>query len=403
MTTAPPRVRLLGDSDFETFQRTVNSAFLTAPTDEAVALDRVLFGNGHFHGAFDGNEMIGGAGIVPKSMTMPGTGSRAVAAVVAVATAPGNRRRGVLTSLMRAQLEGLHNEAAEPITALWCSEASIYGRFGYGSASMRLFTSVPRGSAFVSTVDCGGERVRELPRQDAFVAMKEIYARVAPKRIGWIGRTDYEWERWYLDDGTTTPLRFAVHPGAYAAYRVQANVTLRGPRHRVDAHEIVSVDPVAHAAIWRHLLDIDLTGEVTYNNMAVDDPLPHMLVDRRAAERRVGDGLWIRLVDVDRALVGRRYSVPADLVLELTDTFCPWNAGRWRFTVDGDGVARVRRTDDDADLAMGVEELGALFLGGTAPSELAGAGRISELRPGALVTLALTFSTERLPHCAEMF
>ncbi|WP_052406701.1 sterol carrier protein domain-containing protein [Allokutzneria albata] len=156
----------------------------------------------------------------------------------------------------------------------------------------------------------------------------------------------------------------------------------------MNAHEIVSVDPVAHAAIWRYLLDIDLTGEVTYYNMA---------------ERRIGDALWLRLVDVDRALAQRRYSAPADLVLELSDTFCPWNAGRWRFTVDGEGVAQVRRTDDDADLAMGVADLGAVFLGGTAPAALAGAGRISELRPGALAALALTYSTERRPHCAELF
>ena len=407
MTTAMPLVRLLGDSDFEVFHRTLNSAFLETPTDEAVVQDRALFGRGRFHGAFDGDEMIGGAGIVPRNMTMPGTGSRAVAGVTAVATAVGNRRRGVLTSLMRTQLEGLHNDVAEPVAALWCSEASIYGRFGYGLASMRLFAKVPRGAAFLSTVDCGSERVRELPREDAFVAMKEIYDKAAPRRIGWLARTDDDWEQWYLDDsasrGSATPMRFAVHSGAYAAYRVRKNWTLRGPAHMVSTHEIVSVDPVAYAAIWRYLLDIDLTGEVTYNNMAVDDPLPQMLVDHRAAERKVGDALWIRLVDVDRALVERRYSVPADLVLELADTFCPWNAGRWRFTVGADGAARVRRTDADADLALGAADLGALFLGGTAPAALAGAGRISELRPGALATLALAFSTEHQPHSAELF
>ncbi|WP_168200996.1 GNAT family N-acetyltransferase [Allokutzneria sp. NRRL B-24872] len=402
MTTATPRVRLLDDSDFEVFHRVVNSAFLTTSTDGEVARDRLLFGTGRFHGAFDGDDLIGGAGILSKRMTMPGTGSRAVAGVTAVATAPGNRRRGVLTSLMRTQLEGLHEEAAQPIAALWSAEAGIYGRFGYGPASMRLFTGVPRGSAFLSTVDCGSDRVRELTRDAAFVAMKEIYEQVTPSRIGWLARTDDDWAHWYHED-EPNPFRFAVLSGAYAAYRVRRDWAIRGPQHKVDVHEIVAVDPVSYAAMWRYLLDLDLVGEVIHNNLAVDDPLPHLLVNPRAAERRVGDGLWLRLVDVDRALVERRYSAPADLVLELGDAFCPWNAGRWRFTVDSDGSARVRRSDDDADLALSTTELGSLFLGGVGVAGLAGAGRIGELRSGALAALGLAFSTEHQPHSPDLF
>ncbi|WP_344877984.1 GNAT family N-acetyltransferase [Allokutzneria multivorans] len=402
MTTFTPRVRLLDDSDFVAFHRVVNSAFLKTATEAEVERDRVQFANGRFHGAFDGDELIGGAGILSKRMTIPGTGPRAVAGVTAVATAVDSRRRGVLTSLMRAQLEGLRDEAAQPIAALWCSEAGIYGRFGYGLATMRLFTGVPRGAAFLSTVDCGSERVRELPREDAFVAMKEIYERVAPSRIGWLARTDDDWQHWYHDDGPTA-LRFAVLSEAYAAYRVRKEWTLRGPQHKVEVHEIASVNPVAHSAIWRYLLDLDLTGEVIYENLAVDDPLPHMLVDHRAATRKVGDALWLRLVDVDRALVERHYSAPADLVLELEDAFCPWNAGRWRFTVDSDGVARVQRSDDDADLVLSTTELGSLFLGGVGVAGLAGAARIRELRPGALAALGLAFSTEHQPHSPDLF
>ncbi|MFB9909331.1 GNAT family N-acetyltransferase [Allokutzneria oryzae] len=407
MTTVTPRIRSLTETDFDAFHDATSSAFLFPATDAARQRERDLFDLRRFHGAFDGDEMIGGAGILSKNMTLPGTGMRPVAAVTAVGTTPDNRRRGVLTGLMRAQLDQLHNDAAEPIATLWCSEAGIYGRFGYGLATTRFFTTVPRGATFMSTVDCGSDRVRELPREAALVAFKEVYNRVAPRRIGWLSRTDASWEQWYLDDeqqrGRYSPMRFAVHPNAYAAYRVRSNWTISGPRHELVAHEIVSADPVSHAAIWRYLLDIDLIGEMKYDNLAMDDPLPHMLVDYRAADRRIGDALWIRLVDVDRALTERRYSAPAALVVELTDAFCPWNAGRWRLTVDADGVAQVRRTESSPDLAMDVADLGALFLGGTSAVALAGAGRVKEVEPGSLVRLAMAFATEHQPSCAELF
>jgi predicted acetyltransferase len=152
----------------------------------------------------------------------------------------------------------------------------------------------------------------------------------------------------------------------------------------------------------RYLLDIDLVGEVVLR-LGVDDPLVHMLADSRAAVRTVFDALWVRVVDVDRALMARRFLVPLDLVLDVADERCPWNAGRWRLVAGQDGRAEVTRTDAPADLALDVAALGAAFLGGTRLTTLASTGRVREYRPGALAQASLAFLHDEEPRCLELF
>ncbi|MFC9233785.1 sterol carrier protein domain-containing protein [Streptomyces decoyicus] len=151
----------------------------------------------------------------------------------------------------------------------------------------------------------------------------------------------------------------------------------------------------AYAALWRFLAGIDLVPWIEYEG-AVDEPLPHLLTDPRAVRSTQVDRLWVRLVDVGRALAGRRYATPLDLVLDVEDTFCPWNTGRYRLQADGDTVA-CERTHDPADLQLTSTELGAAFLGGTTLASLAATGRVSELQPGALARATSAFRGEREP------
>ena len=54
--------------------------------------------------------------------------------VTVVGVSPTHRRRGVLRTMMDAQLRDIH-ERGEPIAALWASEETIYWGFGYGIAA----------------------------------------------------------------------------------------------------------------------------------------------------------------------------------------------------------------------------------------------------------------------------
>jgi predicted acetyltransferase len=141
---------------------------------------------------------------------------------------------------------------------------------------------------------------------------------------------------------------------------------------------------------------------VVARNRPVDDPLLHLVNDVRRCELRVRDGMFVRLVEVGAALEARTYRTPVDVVLEVEDAFCPWNAGRWRLLGDRKG-ASCKRTDDDADLALSVRELGAAYLGGVSLGALAGAGRVRELRRGALGEAAGAFLSDVAPWLQHGF
>lgn len=152
----------------------------------------------------------------------------------------------------------------------------------------------------------------------------------------------------------------------------------------------------AYAAVWRFLIDIDLHPRITHD-ATLDEPLAHMLVDPRALRSTVVDNLWVRLVDIDRALAMRAYTAPLDVVLAVADDFCPWNAGSHRLQADGTAVS-CERTQAAPDMQLTATELGAIFLGGTTLATLAAAGRVEELRPGAVAACSRAFRGDREPY-----
>ena len=124
-------IRPIEETELETWYLVVTGAEgrdLTA--DElkygglGVHLDRTL-------AAFDGSEMVGSAHDEVLGMTVPGGGALKSGLVGYVGTMPTHRRRGILTALMKRQLEDLHEEGV-PLAHLQASESVIYGRFGYG-------------------------------------------------------------------------------------------------------------------------------------------------------------------------------------------------------------------------------------------------------------------------------
>ncbi|NUT52435.1 MAG: GNAT family N-acetyltransferase [Saccharothrix sp.] len=398
-------LRTLTAGELPDFQRVVNSAFLVDSAEDQLERWRGLFEPDRHHAVFDGDELIGGGGIQSRELTVPGAGPRPVAAVTSVAVKPGHRRRGVLTRVMRAQLHGAHEEGREAVAALWASESSIYPRFGYGLSAEFTKLSLPRGAGFHPGVSVGGDRVREVSRDEAMPFARTVYDDLRPARTGWLSRTDANWDYFLADTerdrGGLTAYRYVVHPQGYAVYRIKEDWQDRGPRSELHLRELVARTDEAYAALYRYLLDVDLIGELKFFT-ASDDPITHLLADVRLALRSRSDALWVRLVDVDRALTQRRYASDVDVVLEVSDGFCPWNEGRWRFTAK-DGEATVRRVDDDPDVVLDVQALGAAYLGGTRLTTLARAQRVSEVTAGALNALSRAFSGDHEPHCIEVF
>jgi len=407
MTDTELTVRTLQATDADEVVEVVHHAFLADATPASRERELSVFEPGRYHGVFDSETMIGVGGILTRDLTVPGLVPVPVAAVTAVGVLPDHRRRGALTMLMRRQLHELHESRGEPIAALWASEGGIYGRFGYGLASRNWRISLQRPVRFRGPAPAGSQRVQLLGADRARVLLRKLHGEYVSIRVGGLSRPEQGWTYVLFDDASQRSgageLRFAVHPCGYAIFRVKENWLPGGPRHEVMIRELVSTTVEGHAAIWRFLLNLDLVGEVRYFNTPLDEPLQMMLADPFAVRAELRDGLFVRLVDLDRALGARRYAAPAELVFDVTDELCPWNAGRWRLSVDQWGTGRVERTAAAADLACDVVDLGAAYLGGTRLRVLAAAGRVRELRAGAAALASRVFAGENEPHCLEVF
>lgn len=354
--------------------------------------------------ARDGARIVGTAGIYSRRMTVPG-GERPVAAVTLVGVLASHRRRGVLSALMRRQLADVHERGEEAFAALWASEGAIYGRFGYGMAAASGRLEVRRRQAGLPRPPAPGGLALESPA-DAVPAMTAVYDAARRKRPGMLDRSPAWWEFRIADpaelrDGADA-LRAVVLDGAYALYAVKSSWDRGRPAGEVRVREAMAADPGALAALWHALLSLDLTEQVVYDLAPADHPLPLMVAEPQAVELSLSEGLWIRLVDVDRALAERSYAQPFEVVLEVTDDVCPWNAGRHALAWDGTRAA-CEPTRAAADLALDVADLGAASLGGTTLDALALAGRVRELRPGALAVASPAFRGVREPWCPEIF
>jgi predicted acetyltransferase len=360
-------------------------------------------------GAYDGDTLVGTTAIYSLRMSLPG-GVHPVAGVTWVGVLPSYRRRGVLTALMRAQLDDLHERGAEPVAALWASEPAIYGRFGYGAASRHLALTIPRGDVLAPAA-ADPSLVLRLARDGGLTDVESVRRRVVPRRPGLFEHD----ERWAARAAGDPPehrrgaseLRCVLacdEDGVrgYARYATRTRWELGVPKGVAVLRDLQALDPAAYSALWRFVTDLDLTTALEVRHRPVDDPLLELLVGVSAARPTVGDGLFVRLVDLDRALARRTYSAPVDVVLEVTDRFCPWNAGRWRLEGDPSG-ARCTPTEDPPDLSLTSTDLGAVYLGGGSLQRLALAGRVREVRHGALAPASAAFRHDPAPVCDEIF
>lgn len=357
-------------------------------------------------GAFDGDVPIATAGWFDLTMTLPGV-TAPVAGVTWVSVAPTHRRRGVLRDLMTRQLGDLR-AAGRPVAALWASEAAIYQRFGYGPASWHTSVEVRRGAPFTRAVDVTGLRLA-VPTAEL---LGLVFDAVWRDRPGWYERSTAAWWTYRLHDPAHhreggSSLRCVLDDAdggdGYALYTTKSEWGGSGPNGTVRVREVVARTPEVEARLWRFLLDVDLMAKLTAWAVPVDSPLLHLLAEPRAAQAKLGDALWVRLVSVPEALALRRYAVDVDVVLEVTDPLLPDNAGRWRLTGGPTGASCTRSTDA-ADLVLDVRELGSAFLGGTALATRAAAGWVTEVTPGALAAASLAFSWPgRAPHCPMVF
>ena len=424
--SSPYPIRPIEESELDAFLNVDEHAFNTSPwseSDRQVSIDRLEFDR--TLAAFDDSTPVGVTMCYSFQLTVPGQEMLPAAGVTFVAVLPTHRRRGVLSSLMRRQLADVRDRG-EPLAILWASEAVIYGRYGYGRASWQLGFTLRRGEGGLSRAAAGlaatagsDLRLRITEPEAALPELAKVYEAVLASRPGMFGRNDAWWRIMIYDPADqrqgASPLRCllaedASGPRGYALYSARDTWADSLPENVLTVHELMAVDPAASAALGTDLFSRDLTTEFRLWRRPVDDPLLYHLADPRRTRPQLIDALWVRIVDLPRALTGRRYACPVDVVIEVRDEILPANAGRWRLTTTaeapGGGLAAScvpAPATSAADLALDVTELGAAYLGGTRLGALAGSGLVAELRPGAVRQLSAALAWDPAPWCPTVF
>ncbi|UQA91733.1 GNAT family N-acetyltransferase [Streptomyces halobius] len=408
-------IRSATDEDLDVFVDTVHTAFGRFPETpieggglwwSALEMDRCLLAV-----TADGRT-VGTAAAHSFELTLPGETLVPAAGVTAVGVLPSHRRQGVLSAMMRHQLAELRARG-EFLSVLLASEAPIYGRFGYGPATYTARLTVPRHQAALAVPRARGvadapatgsdnDSVEVLRRAECGEILEAVYDRYRRAQPGALSRP-HRW--WALRAGqppiSPAPRYVAVHrdadgvPDGYASYSI-------GEPGTVTVDETIATDDAVFTALARFVLGHDLVSQVVFQHVPPEHPLRWQFADFRAGEVSGDtDWLWVRLLDVPRALTARGWFMDGELVLDVEDPFLGEH-GRYLLTVQ-DSKADCVPTDRAPDLSLDVSDLGSVYLGGTAPSTLVRAGHIRAHRPGAATLADALLRGERSPHCLHWF
>jgi predicted acetyltransferase len=407
-------MRPIGDDELERFYRTGAMSFGEDLSPESIEYDRRWFELDRSLACFDGGDLVATAGAFTFELTVPGPVAVPAAGVTWVTVLPTHRRRGLLRQMMDRQLDDVA-ERGEPLAVLTASEATIYGRFGYGPGTRVTKAEVRKEGAHLSSPPRVGGRIRLLDADGAKKVLPGVYDRFRRSVPGAIDCNERWWESFFTDpekfrDGYSARY-YAVHENeageadGYATYRISwSNWAPERPGSSLRVRSLVATDPEVEAALFDFVLNVDLVWLLELQVRPVDDPLKWRLSDlRRYRVKSLGDWLWVRLVDIAAALSRRTYATDGGLTIEVVDGFRPANSGVYRIDGGPDGATCERLGRGvEPDLAMPVDILGAIYLGGVPVATLATAGRVAG-SPEAVARADAMFRSTPKPFCDRDF
>lgn len=353
-------------------------------------LDRILV-------AAVGSQVVGVSAELPFRMTLPGGDEVPTTGLTWVSVEVTHRRRGIIRSLLEQQVRTAA-AAGDAALILGASEGGIYGRYGFGVATHHRLSVVQRRRArLAEPVDAGA--VQRMTTERARELLPSLYERWRRTTPGGVTRDERRWQLMLLDReyqrGGRSGLFHLVHPDGYVSYRVKSKWDDGDPQAQCAIVDYAPITAEAHAALWQTLLAMDLVGAIEAGNIPLDDPLPLLLTDPRSVDtKHLGDGLWVRPVDVPALLGRRHYGVEIDCVLEVRDPLL--GDGRYHLRGGPDG-ASCTRTEQLPDITFAVADVGAVCLGGARLARVARTGRVGCADAALLRRLDLALLAEREP------
>jgi len=335
-------------------------------------------------------------------------------AISLVSVAATHRRRGVARALLEGELRAAH-AAGIPLAMLTVSEATIYGRWGFGPAAYTADYRIDaRGLTVTAPLPSG--RVHRVSTAALRPLAPELTRRAHQRESGEVPFDTQQFDRMFALAARTAShapkLRAARYddehgePQGFVLYSVAENEADFAD-HTLTVEYLCAATGDAYVALWHYVLDQDLVTTVLAHLRPVDEPLPWLVSNPRAVQtvaRR--EHLWLRVLDVPAALTARRYAAADRVLLRVIDPL-GFADGAWMLATGSDGAATVTAHAGDPDgsavLDLGVEALGALMLGGTPVEALRVAGRLVEGSPGSAARLEAFLHVPRAPWLSTWF
>ncbi len=366
----------------------------------------------------DEGRSVGTCCVLTRDVSLPGLADEpcptsAMAAISAVGVHATHRRQGLLRRMMGAMLADAMDRG-EPIAGLFASEASIYGRFGFGWATSSVRLTLPRRTTRI-TNRAADLDLKLCDPEEAGQHLPKLFARLRLGRPGQVDRNEPYWSDMFVP--RTHPSRgsqrfFAACDEGYVSYRSLPGSLSEPTVLRVD--DLFGATPEIEAGLWQFVLGVDLVDSIVANR-PVDEPFRWRLEDPRSlAVTALNDSLWIRILDVPAALTSRRYRSEGSLVFEVEPAPTWVNAdgepepdpaaGRWVLEAGRTGSScRRALASEQSELRLGVADLGSALLGGQDLISRSAAGRVQQLVPGSLLRADTLFETRPLPFSSTGF
>ncbi|GGW65445.1 UPF0256 protein [Streptomyces lucensis JCM 4490] len=411
-------VRTVTDAEFEDWQRALNTGFLRPPvlTPEQMEARRQV--PGRRLGAFDGDRCVATFRSFAQELTAVGGTPVPADAISNVTVSPTHRRRGLLSRMMRQDLAQAR-ERGDVVATLIAAEYPIYGRYGFGPATWTTEWTVDVPRAGLDPRWSGpedGGRIDLVDAEDVRKLGPELHDRFRRTQPGAVSRDELWWRMntGAVNSGDWTEPFYAAYRSAsgevegLVSYEADDKWHGKQPQNTADVNWLLATSPAAGRALWRYLCSIDWITRVKSGWRGPDDLLPFQLPDPRAARvTEHADWLWVRILDVVRALEARTYEAEGTLVLQVLDGGDGADAGpaggRFRLEATPEGASCVPMSTGSADLTLEAAELARLWLGDESALRLTALGRVQEEREGAARKADALFRTPGRPWCPDLF
>jgi predicted acetyltransferase len=355
-------------------------------------------------GGYEGNVLRGAVNGYASAVTLPGGKRVRHLSVTHVGVSPEATRRGIARQLI---VDQLHQARAEGyvVAGLRASDARIYGRYGYGVASLSVRHELDLTRTKLAT-NALRDNVRIVDVRESFDLFRKIAEAEPAPRSTALSRWGSWWaiQEYRALHGTTPHHAIVIgnegEERGFLRFHVEPSDNwFTSSSRTVIVDDLIAHDGEAWRALIGHVFSQDILHKVVFPSRPVDDPLPLLLSNPRALEiSGQRDESWIRPLDLQALLAARSYGGNRDVSIAVEDTVFSDNAGVWSL-----GPSGATRSSEKPEASITISDLATLIFGAHSASNLVASGRITTASLEIAQELDKVFATVSRPHSGISF